>query len=227
MNFVNINKISTVDYPKKIVATLFTAGCNFRCSYCHNYDLIDNNVASELNEEDVIAYLKKRKGILDGICITGGEPALWDEELLDFIKRVKEIMGNDYLVKVDTNGSFPEFIRKAARVVDFIAMDLKAVDYSLFSGINFDKITASIENIKSAKDYEIRFTMFSEYIKEDEFEKLAQIVKGAKKAAVQQFNPKHVYKKEAEEVLIYSKETLQKFADILKKYVAEVEIRGI
>lgn len=227
MKFVNINKISTVDYPKKIVATLFTAGCNFRCSYCHNFDLLDSDIKPMLEEEEIMKYLLKRKGILDGICITGGEPSLWDDELLEFIKRVKNIMGNEYLVKIDTNGSNPVFVENAAEIVDFIAMDLKSLNYDDFSRVTMETLAKSIENVKKSKDYEIRFTMFPEYIREEDFEKLAQMVKGVKKAAIQQFNPKYVYKDEARNVPLYKNDVLQQFEGILKKYVNEVEIRGI
>ena len=119
MKFVEMNKVSAVDYPGKVVATVFTAGCNFRCSYCHNGILVDCRTTPDLDENKVMEHLIKRNGLIDGICITGGEPSLWNGELVKFIKRVKAELGSEFLVKIDTNGSNPGFIDDIIDIRDF------------------------------------------------------------------------------------------------------------
>lgn len=227
MKFASMKKVSTVDYPKKIVTTLFTAGCNFRCSYCHNYQLISADIETAVEEKEIFAHLEKRRGVIDGICITGGEPSLWGEEVLDFIKRIKAKMGNEFLVKVDTNGSAPWFIEGLHENADFVAVDLKSLDYTGFSDISLEVIRESLEKVKRMPDYEVRFTMFPNYIREEDFERLGKLVQGMKKAAVQQFNPINVLEENAKEVPRYKNEVLEQFAAVLRKYVNEVEIRGI
>ncbi len=216
MKFTGIVKVSTVDYPKKIVSTLFTGGCNFKCEYCHNPEIVNpDKDLFVISEEGVFEFIEKRKSLIDGLCITGGEPSIWGNELIEFIKKIKTKFGDDFLVKVDTNGSNPKFIDEIKEIVDFIAMDLKALDYSSFSNVDIETIKKSIEKIKRAKDYEIRITMYPEYIKEEDFEKYAEILEGIKETAIQQYNPKKVLVDK--NIRPYDEKTVDKFVEILTK----------
>ena len=229
MKFAGITKTSTMDYPKNIVSTVYTNGCNFRCEFCHNGELVEGEEIDEqyiIDEDDVIVHLQKRKNILDGICITGGEPTIWWKELISFMERIKKELGNDFLIKVDTNGSNPEFILETKNIVDFYAIDFKSLNYEQFSKIKKEKVLETIENVKKyAKDYEIRCTMYPKYIKKEDFEEIAKLLEGIKKVAIQQFKPDKVYIVDTG-VKPYSKEILNKFREELIKKGIEVEMRS-
>ena len=125
MKIAGIQKLSMVDYPGKMACTIFFIGCNFRCPYCHNSSLvIPEQDQSYMSEEEVLKFLKKRQGLLDGVCITGGEPLLQGRNLLPFIRQIREL---GYSVKLDTNGTFPELLRELCEegLVDYVAMDIK------------------------------------------------------------------------------------------------------
>lgn len=165
--FYGIQKTTLVDYPNVIAATLFTGGCNFRCPWCHNPDLVYPERLKNLvplDEDDVLGFLARRRNQLEGVCITGGEPTLWGERLLTFLARVKAL---GYRVKVDTNGSHPEWIEEALKknVVDFFAMDIKNTfqEYAVTVGLrelDIHLLRRSIECIQqSGKDYLFRTTV--------------------------------------------------------------------
>ena len=133
MIFNGFQKMTLLDFPGKVACTLFTGGCNFRCPFCHNAVLVENpELAERISEEFILNFLKKRQGLLDGVCITGGEPLL-QSDLSEFIAKVKE-MG--YAVKLDTNGSNPEKLIQLAenRLIDYVAMDVKSsMENTLFA----------------------------------------------------------------------------------------------
>ena len=141
-----MQKLTLLDYPGKIACLIFTRGCNFRCPFCHNSSLIENNDSTQqISEDDVLKYLEKRRGLLDGVCISGGEPLL-QKDIYKFIKKVKD-MG--YAVKLDTNGSSPVKLKELidAKLVDYVAMDIKN-DF-----LNYDKTSGmciNLENIKKS-----------------------------------------------------------------------------
>lgn len=186
-----IQKTSLIDYPGKISCILFTLGCNFRCPYCHNPELVDpNHFPAPIPEEDVIRFLEKRKGKLDAVVITGGEPTLQDD-LLHFMAMIKD-MG--YLVKLDTNGSRPDVLRKIIDkgIVDYLAMDIKAplIKYKDVSRSNIDpaKILLSIELIMSSNlEYEFRTTLLRSLLAPDDILKIGQMIKGARLYILQRF----------------------------------------
>jgi len=165
MIFGGLQELTLIDYPGKIAATVFTIGCNFRCYYCHNPELVlpeKIKNTKTLSEEDVLDFLKGRKGLLQGLCITGGEPTL-ENDLLDFIKQVKAL---NFLVKLDTNGSNPEVLKKLLenKLLDYIAMDIKAplAKYAIVAGaeINSNHIQESIKLVRqSGLEYEFRTTI--------------------------------------------------------------------
>lgn len=162
-----MQKLTLLDYPGKTACLLFTQGCNFRCPFCHNKDLLENNKPDlPVSEEEVFNYLNKRQGILDGVCITGGEPLL-QKDIESFIKKIKD-MG--FKVKLDTNGSCPATLKKLLdnNLLDYIAMDVKD-DFSSYdktsgiAAINIENIKKSIDIIENSNvEYEFRTTVVKE-----------------------------------------------------------------
>ncbi len=178
---------SFVDWRGKIVATIFTYGCNFRCPFCHNYSLVTQKVNGFLNPNEILDKIKELKGWIDGVCITGGEPTI-HKDLPEFVKELSKILP----VKVDTNGSHPEILESLIPYASYVAMDIKAPKgkYSKLAGrmVNIDKIEESIGIIKfKARDYEFRTTAVPVLTMED-FEDIAYWIKGAKRYIIQQFS---------------------------------------
>ena len=159
-----LQKTTLLDFPGHVACTVFTGGCNFRCPFCHNASLIDNLAADDrLSEENLFAFLEKRKGLTDGVCITGGEPLL-QKDILPFIKRIKE-MG--FLVKLDTNGSYPDALEALLDegLLDYVAMDIKNAPAAYLQTAGTDKdilpsIERSVSLLKAARvPYEFRTTV--------------------------------------------------------------------
>lgn len=165
---MNINHMigsSFIDYPKEISAVVFTKGCNMTCPYCHNKAL--ENEALTIPEEDVIFFLKKRKGLVDAITISGGEPTL-QKDLVEFCRKLKTI---PVKIKLDTNGTNPELLKTliSEELVDYVAMDIKAAPhkYRPLSGISFLDVEKSIDIVKRAKEFEFRTTMYPTITEDD------------------------------------------------------------
>lgn len=185
-----MQKLTLLDYPGKTAAIVFTYGCNFRCPFCHNALLVTEKCRDTLSEEEVFAFLEKRKGILDAVCITGGEPTL-QKYLKEFIIKVRS-MG--YSVKLDTNGTNPDVLDEllSEGLLDYVAMDIKNAPekYSLTAGANVDinNIFKSIELIKNkALDYEFRTTITKELHCEEDIRAIAELVGKGSKYFLQQF----------------------------------------
>lgn len=184
-------RFSLIEYPGKISAIIFCQGCNFRCPYCYNRELVLPELFQPLLlEEDILDFLAKRRGKLEAVTITGGEPAL-QPDLNSFISRLK---GMEYLVKVDTNGSIPIVLEEwiQSRLVDYIAMDIKGPldKYGEItrSGIDPDKILQSIGILMaSGVDYEFRTTVVQSLLTGDDILKIARLIAGAKRYALQRF----------------------------------------
>lgn len=192
MRIGGYQKLTLIDYPGKIATTVFTVGCSFRCPFCHNPELVLSTQFPAPNnmEEEFFAFLEKRRGKLEGICITGGEPTI-QPDIIDFIKKIKA-MG--FLVKLDSNGTRPDVLRKVIRekLVDFIAMDIKnsPKKYSKTTGtlVDIERIKLSVEMImNSGIDYEFRTTVVPGFHTEKDFEEIAKWIKGAKAYYLQEF----------------------------------------
>lgn len=216
-----LQKTSLLDFPEKIAAIVFTMGCNFRCGYCHNPELING----EAKIEEVFEFLKTRQGKLDGIVITGGEPCL-QKDLPEFIKQVKEL---GFAVKLDTNGSFPEMLEKVLPDLDYVAMDIKAPleKYSQIVNVDVDtsKILKSIEVLKNGGvDYEFRTTVVKSQLSLEDFEKIGQLIQGAPRYYLQRFEASKILDKSLENEKTYSTEEFERIIDILKSYV-KAEVR--
>lgn len=189
MNIIGQQKSSFIDYPNKICTVYFTGGCNFRCPYCHNKDIV-NNEGDNLEEEKIIEFLVKRKKFIDAVCISGGEPTL-QEDLYTFILKLKEL---GFLVKLDTNGYRPDVLNALIKdnMLDYIAMDVKGPyeKYNKLSGTTVDivLIKESIELIKSSNvDYEFRTTVCKELLTREDIIETANILRGSKKYFIQNF----------------------------------------
>ncbi|MDI3310642.1 MAG: anaerobic ribonucleoside-triphosphate reductase activating protein [Thermoanaerobacterium sp.] len=181
--------VSMVDYPGKIATTVFISGCNFVCPYCHNSQLIRLKKTVR-SEAEFMEYLNKRKNLIDGVCITGGEPTLWDG-LYNFIKDIKDL---GFSVKLDTNGSRPEVLERLLNddLLDYIAMDIKAPKnkYGLFAKNNEDieRIVKSINLIKnSGIDYEFRTTVNDKILGLDDFTSIADLISGCRRYVLQAY----------------------------------------
>lgn len=216
-----LQKTSLLDFPEKIAAIVFTMGCNFRCGYCHNPELING----EAKIEEVFEFLKTRQGKLDGVVITGGEPCL-QKDLPEFIKQVKEL---GFAVKLDTNGSFPEMLEKVLPDLDYVAMDIKAPleKYSQIVNVDVDtsKIMKSIEILKNGGvDYEFRTTVVKSQLSFEDFEKIGQLIQGAPRYYLQRFEASKILDKSLENEKTYSTEEFERIIDILKPYV-KAEVR--
>lgn len=227
--FVGMEKLSLVDYDDKISCILFKSGCNFRCPFCHNSLLvIDTNNNCEIPFSEILDYLEKRKGVIDAVVISGGEPTL-DLELKEEIKAIKKL---GYLVKLDTNGTHPEIIGELLeeKLLDYIAMDIKNSfkNYPLTAGIKKieeNKILKSISLIKNSNiDYEFRTTIISEFHDEVSMTEIGQMLKGAKKLYLQKFIDSENNIKRG--LTPANKEKALIFKGILQEFVDFVDLRG-
>jgi len=224
-----IQKISLVDFDNEVSTTIFLAGCNFRCPFCHNFEFVvfDKDKLITLEKNEVLKYLESRKSLLTGVAITGGEPTLYPD-LVDFIKDIKN-MG--YKVKLDSNGTNPEMIKYLFNnnLIDYLAMDIKnSIDkYELTIGCKTDleKIKESINYlINSNSNYEFRTTLISNYHTKDDIIEISNLIKGARKYVLQKFVlSDNVPNRNLHP--INEKDALE-FKDILSKQINEVTLRG-
>jgi pyruvate formate lyase activating enzyme len=224
-----IQKMTLLDYPGKVAATIFTLGCNFHCGFCHNPELVEiTDETNILPEEEVLQYLDKRKNVLDGVCITGGEPLLYKDDLIKLFKKIKKL---GYLIKLDTNGSDPESLQELIdnKFIDYIAMDIKtSLDkYSEIVGkVDVNKILKSIKLIMSSGlDYEFRTTVLPRIHSLEDIEKIAKMIKGANHYYLQNFNNKKTLDENWQNELSFTDEVLEKMKKISLKYVNKCEIR--
>lgn len=218
-----------IDYPGEICAIVFTQGCNFRCPYCHNPELVNPEMYGEcLPEETIFSFLAKRKGKIDAVTITGGEPTI-QHDLIDFVKRVKR---SGYLVKVDTNGSHPEVIEKlfSMKLLDYIAMDIKSPADKFKnltrSEISYHTITQTIEMVmKSGIPYEFRTTVLKRLLNENDILNIAHSIRDARLYILQQFIPSKVLDQRVMDYESYSQGELESMGKKTSKIVANVLIR--
>ena len=230
MKIHGFQTLTLLDYPGYTAATIFLGGCNFRCPFCQNAGLVLRpDEEPVIPEDDVLAFLKKRRRVLDGVCITGGEPTL-APDLPSLIRSIKEL---GYLVKLDTNGSHPEVLKNLAEknLIQMAAVDIKACpqNYPSLTGLlhpDLDSVQQTVDFLLHGNlDYEFRTTVVRELHSEDDFYKIGTWLKGARAYYLQAY-------KDSDEVLqpgfsSYSLEELEHFRSILLKTISRVEIRGI
>jgi pyruvate formate lyase activating enzyme len=229
MEIGGLQKVSLIDYPETICAVVFTRGCNFRCLYCHNPELVDLNLYGQcLPEDELFSFLAKRKGKLDGVSITGGEPTI-QPDIIPFIQRVKK-MG--YSVKIDTNGSKPDVILQITkqRIVDYIAMDIKGPleKYKVFtqSPLDVDNIVRSIAIIMdSGIPYEFRTTVLKSILTEKDILKIGKLIKNANLYVLQKFISSKALDQKCINMATYTEEDLEIIKRKLMKNIHSVIIR--
>lgn len=226
MRIYGLQKLSLVDYPGKTAAVLFTGGCNFRCPFCHNFELV-MSPGEPMDDGEVFDYLKKRKGLLDAVVITGGEPLLHS----DIAETVREVKALGYPVKIDTNGTFPGRLAELLNEgVDYVAMDIKNCreKYYLTAGcdVDLDAVEKSIMLLKSGNtDFEFRTTVVSQLHNEEDFIKIGKWIQGNEKYYLQRF-------KDSDNVPYGNlsapdDDTLKGFLSAVQRFVPNAAIRGL
>ena len=227
MKISGLQKLTLLDYPGKTAATIFLSGCNMRCPFCHNSRLVEGHDFEEIPEEELFRYLEKRVGLLDGVCVTGGEPLL-REGLRDFLVKIRSL---GYLVKLDTNGSLPERLESVLDTVDYVAMDIKNTPekYPLTVGIeDFDvtPILRSVELLKSSGiEHEFRTTLVAGLHTPDDVESIARWLGDTERYFLQKFV-------DSGEILTsglspLSDEVMQNCLNRALKYVPLSQLRGM
>ena len=223
-----LQKTTFIDYPEKIACIVFTQGCNFRCGYCHNPELFENK-EPVLSVPAFFEFLNKRKGKLDGVVITGGEPTLHGKDLIEFIKEVKSL---GFLVKLDTNGTHPDVLQELLdeNLLDYIAMDIKAplAKYKTITRTDIDTkiIKKSIDMImKSGVDYEFRTTIVKSQLSVEDLRQIGELIQGAKRYYMQKFLATKILDETLMSEESYTDEEFKNLRTILEEYVDFVDYR--
>jgi len=225
-----LQKLTLLDYPGHTACTVFTGGCNFRCPFCHNASLVARPAEQPvIPEEEILAFLKKRQGLLDGVCITGGEPTL-NRDLPDFIKRIKDL---GYLVKLDTNGYAPETLRSLidAGLIDYAAMDIKSSRerYAAVAGVPGLDVARVEESVRMLMEgripYEFRTTVVEELHSVEDFGDIGQWLRGTERYFIQVF-------RDSGDILggefsAPDREKLAAMLDSVRKYIPSAQLRGV
>ena len=228
MKIKGLQKLTLLDYPGRLAATVFLGGCNMRCPFCHNASLVVRPDNTEITEDELFAFLESRRGKLSGVCVTGGEPTL-NRELPSFISKIRAL---GYSVKLDTNGTHPEMLESLIRdgLVDYVAMDIKTSieNYGRVSGIpdlDTSKIERSIDLLLSGTvPYEFRTTVVRELHTASDFEAIGRRIEAARAYFLQSF-------KDSGDLIedgfsSYSEAEIQGLLDIVKVYIPNAQIRG-
>ncbi|MBQ7429187.1 MAG: anaerobic ribonucleoside-triphosphate reductase activating protein [Butyrivibrio sp.] len=229
MNIHGLQKMTLLDYPGIVAATVFLGGCDYRCPYCHNFELVDGTASPIMSDQELFLFLEKRKNLLDGVVITGGEPCL-RPDLPQLVKAIKD-MG--YKVKLDTNGNHPDVLRQLleAGLVDYVAMDIKnsLPKYGMTIGVpGFD--TKGVQEsaailLDGSTDYEFRTTVVHEFHELNDFELIGQWIEGAKAYYLQQYTVRDTVPDKS--LTSPTEEDMRFYLDVVKKYVPNAVVRGV
>jgi len=230
MKIGGFQKTSLLDYPEEISAIIWTVGCNFNCPFCYNKDLV-NDKTSIISEKEVLDFLEKRRGLITGLVISGGEP-LMQKDIVDFAAKVKKL---GYLIKIDTNGTYPEKLQELIdkKLVDYIAMDFKAPcnKYSKLAGKKIDckKIKKSIKIIQGSNvDYEFKTTFVPDLLKKEDIVEIGKELKKSKRFYLQQFkNDIPLISSNLVDMKPYSKEYFDETLSEVKAFFDICEMRGL
>ncbi len=230
MRIQGFQKLSLVDYPGITACTIFLGGCNFRCPFCHNPDLVlPERFGPSVDEEELLRFLQKRSRVLDGVCVSGGEP-LMQKDLPELLKKIKDL---GYQIKLDTNGSYPAQLRRLCRdgLVDYVAMDIKnsAQSYAMTVGVERLDLTFVKESaaflLEGDLPYEFRTTVVKEFHTESDFEEIGKWLAGKEKYYLQTFSAEHGVLKEG--LHAYDEEEMLRFVNILRRYIPNAVLRKI
>lgn len=228
MRIGGFQSFSLADYPEKTCAIVFTRGCPFRCPYCHNPELVTTFSGEDIAIDDVMAFLEKRRGQLEAVTVTGGEPTL-QRDLPAFLQSIRDL---GYAIKLDTNGTNPVMLASLldAGAIDYVAMDIKAplARYAeiVRMPVREEDIRRSIQLImERAKDYEFRTTIVQGMLAEDDFEEIGAMVSGARRYFLQAFLPTKAIQSDFLHRTAPSMEEMLRFRDIVSRSVESCEIR--
>ena len=229
MKIHGLQKMTLLDFPGRVACTVFFGGCDMRCPFCHNAELLDGSAPAVMDEEELIGFLKKRQGLLDGVAFTGGEPLL-QKDLPDLAKRVQEL---GYPVKLDTNGTHPERLGRMIQdgLVQYVAMDIKNSPdrYAETAGLeNLDMgpiRESAAMLLEGTVDYEFRTTAVEELHDDSSFEQIGQWIRGARRYYLQRFTDRDTVPFEG--LHAPAEERMRHWADIVRPAVPAVELRGV
>ena len=229
MNIQGLQKMTLLDFPGRVACTVFLSGCDFRCPFCHNGELLDGTAETLMTDRELLAFLEKRKGLLDGVAFTGGEPTLQP----DLPALMAEIRAMGFAVKLDTNGNHPDALRRilGEGLVDYVAMDVKNSPERYgetigIPGFDVSNIEKSLTLLKmSGVDYELRTTVVKEFHDEDSFRAIGPWIAGAKRYFLQCFTDRDTVPRQG--LHAPEKDELERFADIVRPYVQEISLRGV
>ncbi len=229
MRFGGLTACTLIDYPGRTAATVFTIGCNFRCPYCHNPELVNETVEDIIEEAALLSFLESRQGLIEGVVVTGGEPTMHGDALLEFMRKVK---GLGFLIKLDTNGTNPKLVERALqnKLVDYLAMDIKApLDrYHEVAGRPVDcaSIRKSIALLKEGRvSYEFRTTVIKSLISPDDVRTISKAIAGASHYYLQQFVPTSILNPQFLRKTTYSDEELHALAALATPFVDHCAVR--
>ena len=229
MKIHGLQKMTLLDFPGVVACTVFLGGCDFRCPFCHNYELVDGTAQPLMDESELLAFLGRRKGLLDGVAFTGGEPCL-HRDLPDLLEKIR---GLGFATKLDTNGCHPELLGEILDrgLVDYVAMDVKnsPAKYAVTCGVervDMDAIRQSIGLLMSGKtDYEFRTTVVKEYHEAADFAEIGQMIRGAKRYFLQCFTDRDTVPNRT--LHAPTAEELRQYAHIVRSFVPDTQLRGV
>ena len=229
MKIHGLQKMTLLDFPGHVACTVFLGGCDWRCPYCHNYELATGQVPPVMEEEELFAFLAKRKGLLDGVAITGGEPCL-RRDLPDFIAKIREL---GFPVKLDTNGTHPEVLKEILdqHLVEYVAMDIKNSPdrYGETAGVPAPALDAVRESVRflleGGVDYEFRTTVVRELFDDNSFLGIGPWIRGAKRYFLQPFEDRDTVPVSG--LHAPAREDLERWQRIMVPFCPETQIRGL
>ena len=229
MKIQGLHKMTLLDFPGRVACTVFLGGCDFRCPFCHNGELLDGSAPAVMDDAELLRFLKGRQGLLDGVAITGGEPLL-RKDLPELLRAIRAL---GFAVKVDTNGNHPEALEGLLqeRLVDYVAMDIKnsPEKYALTAGLerlDLSPVRRSVSLLmESSIPYEFRTTVVDELHKAEDFEAMGQWIAGAKAYFLQPFTDRDSVPFAGFHAP--SRENLEKYASMARVYVPYTSIRGL
>lgn len=229
MKIHGLQKMTLLDYPGQVACTVFLGGCDFRCPFCHNAELLSVDAPAEMDDAEFLSFLDKRKGLLDGVTVTGGEPLI-RPEIISFLQAIRE---KGFLIKLDTNGNHPDRLMEIvnAGLVDYVAMDIKnsPEKYGETIGIpSFDlsKVRRSVDFLLEGKvDYEFRTTVVKPFHDESSFQRIGEWIAGANKYFLQQYVERDTVL--GENLEAFSSEEMDHFLKIVAPHVKESALRGV
>ena len=229
MKLYGLQKMTLLDFPRHVACTVFLGGCDFRCPWCHNYALAEGTAPTVMEEDEFYSFLRKRKGLLDGVAITGGEPCL-NQELPAFLKNIRDL---GYPVKLDTNGYHPDMLQRILdeELVDYVAMDIKnsPEKYPVTCGVprvDLARIERSISLImEKAPEYEFRTTVISQFHKSEDFHAIGTMISGTRQYFLQRFTDRDSVP--FGNLTAPDRDEMQLFLSIAKIYVPDSQLRGV